>query len=63
MDADHPYPMQSPPPEMSAEIRIGARQMFGLFAAYIDAGFHREEAIQLMVAHIRSGDTDHKDND
>lgn len=43
-------------PEANADFRQGAGQLASMVSAYIDAGFTREEAIQittaLFVAHI-----------
>ena len=38
------------PVEPGAEIRAGAKQMFALFLAFQEAGFSREEALQLIAA-------------
>lgn len=44
-------------PEANAELRQGAGNMASLVSAYIDAGFSREEAIQIVTtivtAHIK----------
>lgn len=38
--------------EPSADVRANASQVYGIFTAYVDVGFTRFEALQLIITHI-----------
>lgn len=38
--------------EPSAEVRANASQVYGIFSSYVDVGFTRFEALQLIITHI-----------
>lgn len=38
--------------EPSADVRANASQVYGIFTAYVDVGFNRFEALQLLITHI-----------
>lgn len=43
-------PDSDPPPDPMTALAEGAAQMHELFAAYVDAGFARAEALQILIA-------------
>lgn len=38
--------------EPPADVRANASQVYGIFSSYVDVGFTRFEALQLIITHI-----------